>query len=93
MGLSAGGPLSSTEVESSGLRSKPKDSGGWDLCFGASCSTHHCGNICKKKKKNTTATVNDFPNTELVPDYSKDADELMSMCETFLPLDQARGSE
>lgn len=42
LGLSAGGPLSSTEVASSGLKSKPKERGGWDLCFGASCSTDHC---------------------------------------------------
>lgn len=42
LGLSAGGPLSRTEAASSGLKSKPKERGGWDLCFGASLSTAHC---------------------------------------------------
>lgn len=42
LGLSAGGPLSRTEVASSGFKSKPKESGGWALCFGASLSTDHC---------------------------------------------------
>lgn len=42
LGLSAGGPLSRTETASSGLNSKPKERGGWALCFGASLSTDHC---------------------------------------------------
>ncbi len=42
LGLSAGGPFSSTEAASSGFKSKPKERGGWALCFGASVSTDHC---------------------------------------------------
>lgn len=42
LGLSAGGPLSKTEAANSGLKSKPKERGGWALCFGASLSTDHC---------------------------------------------------
>lgn len=42
LGLSAGGPLSKTEAASSGCKSKPKERGGWALCFGASLSTDHC---------------------------------------------------
>lgn len=49
LGLSAGGPLSRTEVASSGLKSKPKERGGWALCFGASLSTDHC-DVTKMKQ-------------------------------------------
>lgn len=42
LGLSAGGPLSRTELANSGFKSRPKESGGWLLYFGASFSTDHC---------------------------------------------------
>lgn len=48
LGLSAGGPLSRTEVAISGFKSRPKDSGGWLLYFGASFSTDHCDETSKQ---------------------------------------------
>lgn len=48
LGLSAGGPLSRTEVATSGFRSRPKDRGGWLLYFGASFSTDHCDETSKQ---------------------------------------------
>lgn len=55
LGLSAGGPLSRTEAASSGLKSKPKERGGWALCFGASLSTDHC-----EKNKNDVQEIQRF---------------------------------
>lgn len=48
LGLSAGGPLSRTEAATSGFKSRPKESGGWLLYFGASFSTDHCDETSKQ---------------------------------------------
>lgn len=48
LGLSAGGPLSRTELANSEFKSRPKESGGWLLYFGASCSTDHCDETSKQ---------------------------------------------
>lgn len=49
LGLSAGGPLSRTEAACSGLKSRPKERGGWALCFGASLSKDHCDETERRK--------------------------------------------